>query len=202
MDLQRKYLTLEEFRKIAPQQTVFFNCPDGPPTKGTKAHRRAVSYFKHSMLSLENLVQLDLQLDEHHETVQHYIDQRESKFVNLAQSRIYVEPVASIKDANGASSTADSFHRKLPLHTSKKTLITRLTANNPGQQVVYCQDERNFVNNQSSTYKPVMYGQGSQRPGPPPPQPAYKTSHYVFQAPPQGIPPSINPQAHRVKMQQ
>ena len=56
MDLQRKYLTLEEFKKLAPTQTVFFNCPDGPPVKGTKAYRRAVSYFKNSVINIENLI--------------------------------------------------------------------------------------------------------------------------------------------------
>lgn len=52
IDLQRKYLTYEEFRKIAPTQTIFFNCPDGAPVKGTKAYRRAVSFFKYSMISV------------------------------------------------------------------------------------------------------------------------------------------------------
>lgn len=59
LDLQRKYLSLEEYRKIAPTQTVFYNCPDGPPQKGTKAHRRAVAFFKHSMINVLNLTQLD-----------------------------------------------------------------------------------------------------------------------------------------------
>ena len=98
IDLQRKYLTLEEYRRIAPTQPYFFNCPDGPPLKGTKAHRRALSFFKHSMINIENLTQLDTQLDEHHETVQHFIDMREQKLVNQAQNRIYVEPVASLKN--------------------------------------------------------------------------------------------------------
>lgn len=56
IDLQRKYLTLEEYKKIAPNQTVFFNCPEGPPLKGTKAYRRAVSYFKNSVVNIENLI--------------------------------------------------------------------------------------------------------------------------------------------------
>ena len=59
VDLQRKYLTYEEFRKIAPQSTVFYNCPDGPPTKGTKAYRRAVAFFKHSMINVSNLNLMD-----------------------------------------------------------------------------------------------------------------------------------------------
>ena len=70
-------MTMEEFRKIAPTQTVFFNCPEGMPVKGSKAYRRALSFFKHSMINIQNLSALDLQLDEHHETVQHYIDARE-----------------------------------------------------------------------------------------------------------------------------
>lgn len=70
-------MTLEEFKKIAPKETVFFNCPDGPPVKGTRAYRRGVNYFKNSVVNIENLHQLDPQLDEHHETVQHFIDMRE-----------------------------------------------------------------------------------------------------------------------------
>ena len=75
--MQRKYLQYEEFKKVAPTQPCFYNCPDGPPTKNTKAYRRALSYFKHSVINVENLTMMDLQLDEHHETVQHFIDQRE-----------------------------------------------------------------------------------------------------------------------------
>ena len=56
IDLQRKYLTLEEFRKIAPTSTVFFNCPDGPPAKGTKAHRRESRFYEHSMINMENII--------------------------------------------------------------------------------------------------------------------------------------------------
>ena len=59
LDLQRKYLSLEEFKKIAPTTTLFFNCPDGPPSKGTKAYRREVSFFKHSMINVDNLTQMD-----------------------------------------------------------------------------------------------------------------------------------------------
>ena len=84
VDLQRKYLTLEEFKKIAPAQTVFFNLPEGMPVKGTKAYRRAVSFFKHSMINIDNLIQLESQLDEHHETVQHFIDMKEQRLVNHA----------------------------------------------------------------------------------------------------------------------
>ena len=46
------------------------------------------------MANIENLSIMDPQLDEHHETVQHYIDMREQRLVNAAQARIFVEPVA------------------------------------------------------------------------------------------------------------
>ena len=54
LDLQRKYLSLDEFRKIAPTSAVIYNCPDGPPSKNTKAYRRALSYFKHSVVNVDN----------------------------------------------------------------------------------------------------------------------------------------------------
>jgi len=73
------------------------------------------------MVNIENLSQLDLQLDEHHETVQHFIDMREQRLVNLAQARIQIEPVAPLQ------TTADGFSsKKLPLHYNKRTLMQRL----------------------------------------------------------------------------
>ena len=109
--MQRKYLSYEEFQKIAPSQPVFYNCPDGPPSKNTKAYRRALSYFKHSMINIENLSIMDPQLDEHHETVQHYIDMREQRLVNAAQARIFVEPVAQFNN------TAENWNNKrMPLY--------------------------------------------------------------------------------------
>ena len=43
-ELYKKYVSIDEYRKIAPQSVVFLNCQE-IPQKGTKAYRKAVDYF-------------------------------------------------------------------------------------------------------------------------------------------------------------
>ena len=81
--------------------------------------------------------------------------------------------------------TTDQFgNRKIPLHLSKKNLINRLTYHNSINQY-YMTDDRQFMTNSSSTYKPMI---ANQRPVAQLPQQqhqlsAYKTSHLIFSQP-------------------
>lgn len=54
-ELSKKYLPFEEYRKIAPQTVVFVNHQE-PPSKGTKAYKNAVKYFKNSLINTKNMV--------------------------------------------------------------------------------------------------------------------------------------------------
>ena len=56
-DLSKKYLPYEEYLKIAPQSVVFPNSQE-TPTKGTKAFRNAVRYFKNSLINTKNMILL------------------------------------------------------------------------------------------------------------------------------------------------
>ena len=77
----------------------------------------------HSVINVENLTMMDLQLDEHHETVQHFIDQREQRLVTAAQARIYVEPVAPL---NNTAENWNNNGRRMPLYLQKKSLMQKL----------------------------------------------------------------------------
>ena len=56
-ELSKKYLPFEEYKKIAPQTVVFVNHQE-PPSKGSKAYKNAVKYFKNSLINLKNMVLL------------------------------------------------------------------------------------------------------------------------------------------------
>ena len=56
-ELSKKYLTFEEYKKIAPQSVVFVNHSE-PPAKGTKAYKNAVKFFKNSLINISNMILL------------------------------------------------------------------------------------------------------------------------------------------------
>jgi len=77
-DLSKKYLPLEEFRKIAPTSIVFFNCGPEIPLKGTKAYERAVTYFHNSLINVSNLIQTD---EKEPETMIQFFERREAELL-------------------------------------------------------------------------------------------------------------------------